>query len=324
MLTARPPSHPFFFQCRVNCSLDCLDVSGMAIVLTKIHDALPGLGAHPGGGIDSLCLVFSSPADVLNDARNDVPAKLVANVDVVVRVGFLDAFTPPAPPDGVGAADVGALLAAHGITAADLDQALRRFHYVVAIAAPVQGRLPPKIRTTRVFRDVAPGEGTMVRYTMKGNQFAGKERIVQARDTLFVAVRADGNHEEWLARMTLCEFRKDSNDAMHWYGGADDEVLAARSDGLQRSAQWSGNMAFNKALAYLGVRSSGRTMHAPPFGPGGTVCCFYSLAPDGMPVIFVRKAQPGEVALWGTLAPTGRWFHKKIPLEGLSTSSGNE
>lgn len=273
----------------------------MEAPLTKIHAELPRLGARLGGGIDRLCLVFLSPADMLKDARNDVPANLVANVDLVIRVGYPDAFTPPEPPRGTGAAGVGALLARHGITAADLDRAARRFHFIATVAPPVPGRKPPLIYTTRVFRDIAPGVGTKLRYTIKSSQYVGQERTVQARNTLIVAIRPDGSHKEWLARMTLNKYsRKD--DSMYWDGCADDEVLAARSGGLQCSAQWSGNMAYTQALAYLGVRIPGRTMHEPAFGPGGIVSFFYALAPNGKtPVIFIRKAKPEELGLWESL-----------------------
>lgn len=288
-------------------------VTSMEPALTKIHAELPRLGARPDGGIESLCVVLSSPADVINDERNEMPANLVDNVDLVIRVGYLDAFTPPR---GENPAGVGDLLSDYGITSDDLAQAARRFHYVVDIPAPSPGvKTYPDLKTTSVFRNIAPGSGVEVKHTITTGKACGQERTMYVRDALLVALLPDQTTQEWLVRMQLRGRRDRGTDEFSWHGDVDTEGLAA--DIGAGAAAWSGRAAFNKALAFLGVRVRGRTQFEPASGPGGPVSCYYSVAPgDGKtPVIYVRKANDAECALWKA-RPRKGFYLQPVPLEG--------
>ena len=156
----------------------------MEVAINKIAATLP---APPGGGDYPLCIVFSSPADM----RGVVPDELISNVDLFIRVGYQNVFTPPTHVVDAAQADVDrVLLTQYGITPEFINNVvMRRFHQGQDIDPVASERAPPDLQTTSVFRAIAPGEGTPVPYTItRGPRGGLGPTTAHARDTLFVVI----------------------------------------------------------------------------------------------------------------------------------------
>ena len=271
--------------------------------------------------LNELFMVLSTPETV----QGNVPRVFTANRDLIARVGLLDAFTPPPPPGGrlgpqpppggrrgllpgEGRGMEG--LAAFGIGPADVEFGLDWFHKVVKI--PRARRRPDAhhpFDTAVVFRQVAPGNGTLV-------HVAAENRDIYARDTVIVTLLPDGDRRVRLARMILKTSRAHEIGRWLWIGSTNPIVMVARHDALAIVAgrvPAPAAYVYRQALVDLGILE------------GGFLCHTYSVTVDPvtgaeLPVIFLRVAiMPGENGLFkdGKMKKrlTGR---ARVTKEGLS------